>query len=245
MRSKVHCTYLICSDTKDKEKNTIATFVNQLYDKELSPISPEMQDIEEVIWTDGPSSEFKNRFMASFLKEKSAKYYKNFTWKYFSTSHGKGVVDGIGGRAKSLVRSAVMSKQKSVPIVQSASDFAAAVSKLMPSTKVLLIEDKDISRNDEAWSEADAVLGIKNVHVMKAVPNQDHLLFSSAQTAFPQLIPALSVPPAANAEQIFKENDWLLVKYDNKTYPGIVAVVGSDVEVSVMEKAGSTRKLWK
>ena len=52
----MHCrqTYLICSDTKDKEKNTIATFVNQLYDKELAPISPEMQDIEEVIWTDGP-----------------------------------------------------------------------------------------------------------------------------------------------------------------------------------------------
>ena len=26
------------------------------------------------------------------------------SWKYFSTSHGKGVVDGIDGRAKSIVR---------------------------------------------------------------------------------------------------------------------------------------------
>ena len=110
----------------------------------------------------------------------------------------------------------------------------------MPITKVLLIEDKDISRNDETWSEADAVPGIKNVHVMKAVPNQD-LLFSSAQTSFPKSIPASSVPPAADAEQTFKENDCVLVKYDSKTYPGIVtAVVGSDVEVSVMKKAGST-----
>ena len=26
------------------------------------------------------------------------------SWKYFFTSHGKGVVDGIDGRAKSIVR---------------------------------------------------------------------------------------------------------------------------------------------
>jgi len=36
--------------------------------------------------------------------------------------------------------------------------------------------------------------------------------------------------------QTFKENHWVLVKYDEKTYPGIVtAVVGSEVEVSVIE----------
>lgn len=34
----------------------------------------------------------------------SQKYQKDFSWKYFATSHGKGVVDGVGGRAKSLVR---------------------------------------------------------------------------------------------------------------------------------------------
>ena len=82
-------TYLICSDTKDKEKNTVAAFVNYLYDKELAPVSDDMQNVEEVIWTDGPSSEFKNRFMAALLKELSGKYNKTFTWKYFATSHGK------------------------------------------------------------------------------------------------------------------------------------------------------------
>ena len=84
-----------------------------------------------------------------------------------------------------------MSKQKSAPIVQSATDFAAVVSKLMPSTKVILIEDKDISRRDDAWSQAGAVSGIKSIHVMRAVPNQD-LLFSSAQTPFP-MTPAVAV----------------------------------------------------
>jgi len=91
----------------------------------------------------------------------------------------------------------------------------------MPSTKILLIEDKDISRNDEAWSEAGAVSGIKNVHVMKLIT---YLLLSSKSrsSSFQQCsdtIPASSVPPAADAEQTFKENDWVLVKYDSKTYP--------------------------
>jgi len=51
--------------------------------------------------------------------------------------------------------------------------------------------------------------------------------------------PAASMP-LDNAEhmQTFKENHWVLVKYE-KTYPGTVtAVVGSEVEVSVIEQAG-------
>jgi len=56
--------------------------------------------------------------------------------------------------------------------------------------------------------------------------------------------PTASVP-LDNAEhmQTFKENDWVLVKYDEKTYPGtFTAVVGSEVEVSVIERAGM---VWK
>lgn len=239
-------TYLICSDTKEKEKNTVAAFVNHLYDKELVPDSPVMQGTEEVIWTDGPSSEFKNRFMASLLKELSVKYNKTFTWKYFATSHGKGVVDGVGGRAKSLVRSAVMSKRKSAPVVQSASDFAGVVSKLMPSTKVILIEDKDIPRSSDVWNQADAVPGIKNLHMLRSSLNQDLLLFRHAQMPLTKPTAAASLLLDTEQTQIFKENDWVLVKYDEQTYPGTVtAVAGTEVEVSVMELAGNTGKLWK
>ena len=35
-----------------------------------------------------------------------------FTWKYFANSHRKGIVDGIGGRPKSLVQQKVMWKSK-------------------------------------------------------------------------------------------------------------------------------------
>ena len=51
-------------------------------------------------------------------------------WKYFATSHGKGSVDGVGRRAKSLVLTAT--KSKSGCVVQSSQDFASLVTKLMP-----------------------------------------------------------------------------------------------------------------
>ena len=46
-------SYLMCSDTKEKEKNTVKAFLMHLYDNELKPGSNDMKSIEEVIWTDG------------------------------------------------------------------------------------------------------------------------------------------------------------------------------------------------
>lgn len=126
-------TYLICSDAKEKDKCTVVAFMNYLFENELKPNSTEMKSVKDVIWMDGPSSEFKNQYTASFLKELSEKYNKPFLWKYFATSHGKGVVDGIGGRAKSIVCSAIMSKGRSAALVQNASDFYEVAAKLMPS----------------------------------------------------------------------------------------------------------------
>ena len=98
----------------DKGKNTIAVFLSMLYELfENDGHGP----LHETIWSDGPSSEFKNRFMVYLLQHLSRKYNKPFTWKYFATSHGKGVVDGVGGRAKSIVRMAMMSKGSESPVV--------------------------------------------------------------------------------------------------------------------------------
>ena len=62
--------------------------------------------------------------MVRLLEVLAQKYKRNFTWKYFATSHGKGIVDGVGGRAKSIVRTAVMTKKDDAPVVQSSLDFA-------------------------------------------------------------------------------------------------------------------------
>ena len=66
-------TFLICSDTKEKNIDTVAVFIYQLYEKCLIP--DESRPVaEEVIWTDGPSSEFKNKFMMKLLQSLATKY---------------------------------------------------------------------------------------------------------------------------------------------------------------------------
>jgi len=54
------------------------------------------------------------------------------------------------------------------------------------------------------------------------------------------------MPSAADTEQSYKKDEWVVVEYDRKMYRGIVtAVVGSDVEVTVMEVTGGAEKFWK
>ena len=93
-------SFLICSDTKDEDEDTVAAFLFALYENHLFPSN---QVDEEIIWSDGPTSAFKKKFTIQLLHQLSSQFQKKFSWKFSATSQGKGVVDGIGGRAKSLV----------------------------------------------------------------------------------------------------------------------------------------------
>ncbi|KAG1652235.1 hypothetical protein GQR58_026445 [Nymphon striatum] len=55
---------------------------------------------------------------------------------FSATSHGKGIIDGIGGRAKYLVRHKVMSKSSTPLIIQNSQDFANAANQLMEKTTI-------------------------------------------------------------------------------------------------------------
>ena len=98
-------TYLIVSDSHDKGKDTVAVFVDFLYNHFDDPGAA-----HDIIWSDGLPSEFKNSFIVKFLQSLSQTHKRLFSWKYFATSHWKGVVDEIGGRAKVLVHAKVRSK---------------------------------------------------------------------------------------------------------------------------------------
>ena len=50
-------TYLICSDTKDKGKDTIYAFINKLYEHIPQDV-PTSGDAGDIILSEGPSSEF-------------------------------------------------------------------------------------------------------------------------------------------------------------------------------------------
>ena len=99
---------------KGKDKFSTGLFLNMLYNDYIQ--SSEYVNTK-VIWSDGPSSEFKNKYMGFLIQELSKKHGKPFIWKFSATSHGKGVVDGVGGKIKSSVHKKVVSLGKDRPIV--------------------------------------------------------------------------------------------------------------------------------
>ena len=70
MRYKSQCqTYLIVSDSRYKKKDKVSVFIDFLYENCC------VHKCEEyIIWSDGPTPEFKNKFMVKFLQILSQKY---------------------------------------------------------------------------------------------------------------------------------------------------------------------------
>ncbi|XP_055841543.1 uncharacterized protein LOC129908803 isoform X1 [Episyrphus balteatus] len=160
-------TYIVCSDTKATDKDTVYVFLNKLF--QLMNEETE-EPTSEVIWSDGPSSEFKNKFMIKLMTTLSEKYKKNIYWKYFASSHGKKNIDGIGGNIKRLVRQYTMNQDKNVT-VQSAKDFSELSSELVPETRVIYIPSSEIAETittEEPWDNVKAVPEISNIHWIEA-----------------------------------------------------------------------------
>ena len=54
------------------------------------------------VWTDGPSNQFKNRFVASAIPWLEEQHGLKLCWNVFAVSHGKGPVDAIGVTSKRI-----------------------------------------------------------------------------------------------------------------------------------------------
>jgi len=83
------------------------------------------------IFSDGPSSQFKNKFMAGFYHTLQRKGLR-IKWHFFATCHGKGVVDGLGRTVKRTVWSAVSTRnvcnvQDAVTFTKIAVQFSKSV----------------------------------------------------------------------------------------------------------------------
>ena len=59
-------TFIFGSDYKGKDKFSIGLLIESLY---RNHILPDKDMVEEIIWSDGPSSKYKNQFMC-FLVQK-------------------------------------------------------------------------------------------------------------------------------------------------------------------------------
>lgn len=153
---------VIVSDNLDHSKNTIIPYI----DKILKEIPNSIEEVK--IWSDGPSSQFKNRYIAAGIDVLQRRYNKNIIWNYFATSHGKGPVDGIGGAIKRQVRTSVIQRKSTV---FNAKQFAL-VSKEVSNVTVIEMTDKEIEKKivemnlEDIFENASAVPGISEAHCL-------------------------------------------------------------------------------
>ena len=159
-------SFLIVTDSQDKSKNNVFTFILQLLDEIKFQPGEEL-----IVYSDGPSSEFKNKFITGrLLFLLSDKLKRNVWWKYFATSHGKGVVDGIGGAAKARVHEQIRSRGPGAVVVQNLFDFANVSAKLLKNVKVIHISKDEIESAISTMKPWDFVLeakGVTSCHVAK------------------------------------------------------------------------------
>ena len=165
----INSTVLV-SDNLVHSKDTILAYLDKL-----------LEDIPETIktasiWSDGPASQFKNRFIVASLSALQSKHKLAIDWNYFATSHGKGPVDGIGGTIKRFVWSAVKARKI---MVQNASSFVEAAKQ--SKVKVTEINTSEIvKRNsslnlDQVFNDAPTIKGIANYHHIVITENGPEL----------------------------------------------------------------------
>ena len=111
------------SDNLDHDKTSVLVFIHKLLVELISEKAIKKADI----FSDGPSSQFKNQYVLNFLPVlRDLNHIESLNWHFFATSHGKGAVDGIGGTVK---RNVWMETRSRKPVVNSEDFCKVAIMK--------------------------------------------------------------------------------------------------------------------
>ena len=109
---------VVVSDYMHHTKTAVVVFLDEI----LQNIPTGITEVR--IWTDGPASQFKNRFVMEAMRMLSERNGIQISWNFSATSHGKGPVDGIGGCLKRSATEKVKTRQC---VINDAKDFVHAV----------------------------------------------------------------------------------------------------------------------
>lgn len=159
--NEIFRSHVIVSNNLTHTKETIVPFLNKL----LSNLPSTLKTLK--IWSDGPSSQFKNKYIAAIIPIFESKYNIKIFWNYFATSHGKGCVDGIGAIAKTVVRKHIRARDC---LVNSASDFLKAFLRTESTIIMEEVNDEEITatnlnlNTDTIFSNAKDVRNISYAH---------------------------------------------------------------------------------
>ena len=215
---KLHPIVLV-SDNLSHAKDTVIAYVSSV----LQQLSQSVKNVN--IWSDGPASQFKNRYVAAAIQALQKKHCFDIKWNFFATSHGKGPVDGIGGSVKRQVWSAVKSRRHRV--TDAASFLLAAKSTnvdVQHMTEDMIAKINKTLNTEELFAGAENINGIASFHKIVVKDGKIHGFQLTADVDTEDN--SAAVPTSDNKhngeaeESGFKTGDWCVVEYDGSLYPG-------------------------
>jgi len=238
---------VVVSDDLNHKKDSIVTFIDRLIGELVSTDVCLLH-----IWSDGPSSQFKNRYIAAAILFLQGRHSLDIQWHFFATSHGKGCVDGIGGLVKRKVTERVIQRRA---IVKDSESFFQSCQALDLSVKFYSInsaEIQDFVQNeigDGTFNDAPELKGIKSSHHLYSNDGQCILMkkYSSESTftankiiAGPQKEMCNNEPCCSKSLPQINVND--CVKILSEPYKGYFAIVtsqsyGDEWEVQYFKKS--------
>jgi len=154
--------HVVVSNTCNTTRLAAVVFTDQL----LSAMPNGIQEVR--VWTDGPASQFKNRFIVAAMDLLSQRHNIQIRWNYFATSHGKGPVDGVGGTLKRVAADKVRTRQCTI---NSMEDFIAAVQH--SSIRVTGVNADSVATREgdlnleQVFQQANVIKGIADYHCLE------------------------------------------------------------------------------
>lgn len=252
-------SFVIISDELQHTKVSVYAFMDYL----IKFLKSKYSTIKNInVFSDGASSQFKQRFLFSNLYLWEQQHTIKMAWHFFATSHGKGVVDGLGGTVKRSVWRYVRTGKThvSTPIT-----FYEVARERNPNVNIAFITSVNIAENqtmlEQHWQDTKPV---PNTHKLHYVKSSGKFHINVAETSdSPHLCIQLKKPQEDDEDHADEQSqqlsnagansqlleiaisDWVIVQYDGVQYPGEVVEVDTnmhEVKVNVMHRAGA---YWK
>ena len=264
INEEMNLSIVIVSDDLNHTKYSVYTYMQFIF----ICLKEKYVSIETIdIFSDGAASQFKQRYLFSNLHSWEMEHDIKLYWNFFATSHGKGVVDGIGGTVKRTVWRHIKTEKHHIT---SAQEYATLAKELCQNILVQYIPKDEVEKNhaflDVRWEGFFSLPGTQQLHFIKP-HGSDKLQVSDITDAGQFQIYQIrrsqqeqEQPPShvndttpEQEDSIFDPSppeqlnvgEWVVVCYEGEKFPGEITSTSSenqDVEVRVMHKSGSG---WK
>ena len=137
-----HTCYAVISDDLRHDKQSVYAF-NKTILEEVKQITP----VTKVhYWSDGPSSQFQNRYNLVNLLFHEQDFGAKAMWNFFETAHGKGPMDGVGAEVKRAVWHSILRNKE---VVSSPRGFYQAALKVCKNICLLYVPQAEVDSQTE------------------------------------------------------------------------------------------------